>query len=419
MPGSVTSNFNGNANNWGYNGQPLYFDWIKKGGNPGGYIEFRDDPAGSDNFYFAAPQKFLGDRGLYQGGAITFDLRNTGTGYDGRNVVISGGGLSLYYEISAPTNNWTHYEIQLLAGAGWRVGADGDAEELPPGPLATEAQMQTVLAHLDKFWILGEFVHGAETGGLDNVSLLPVTWIRYDSPAQGTIEDRSNGFRLIVANASAGDAVVQNLSDRDVKVANALISVDNLTFQGILHGDFTLAAGVTSLTLDVRSIDWNSITGNAEGNVLTAGATRTSLEGLAGDDTLNGGAERDRIRGGTDSDTLNGKAGDDMLHAGSGDDVLTGGRGKDDLIGSTGADTLIGGDSNDNFVFTKGCGEDVILDFADTSRGENDRLLMDDFRRVKLGNDLLLNFGGGDSVLLVNYLAHHKIKDIDEGDVGI
>lgn len=62
-------------------------------------------------------------------------------------------------------------------------------------------------------------------------------------------------------------------------------------------------------------------------------------------------------------DTIYGGAGNDTIYGDIGDDFLSGDKGDDTLIGGKGSDTLQGGMGNDTYVFGRGFGNDVILNF--------------------------------------------------------
>ena len=70
------------------------------------------------------------------------------------------------------------------------------------------------------------------------------------------------------------------------------------------------------------------------------------------------------LKGGTGSDTLVGGAGADTITGGAGDDDLHGNAGNDRMAGGTGADGLTLGAGADTVVFSKGDGQDWVVDFA-------------------------------------------------------
>ncbi|WP_179381779.1 serine hydrolase [Jannaschia marina] len=186
-----------------------------------------------------------------------------------------------------------------------------------------------------------------------------------------------------------------------------------LTFEdGIakLDGDrFEFADGSVLATGDARADRIDILRDNAE-----AARSDNQLLGLGGRDHLAGGHGDDRILGGTGRDLLDGRSGDDSLDGGAGrdllygrcgDDRLEGGAGRDLLRGGDGADTLVGGSGRDNlfggngadvFVFSKGDGKDLIVDFD----AREDRL---DLSGTGLGfEDLTLRWSG-DTYLEVEY----------------
>lgn len=69
------------------------------------------------------------------------------------------------------------------------------------------------------------------------------------------------------------------------------------------------------------------------------------------------------------ADTIQGYAGNDRLYGRGGDDILDGGAGNDKLFG--GSDSYWSGsgasNGNDTYVFDRGYGEDVVVDFDGTA----------------------------------------------------
>lgn len=162
---------------------------------------------------------------------------------------------------------------------------------------------------------------------------------------------------------------------------------------------------------NVIGSDYNdTITGDAQANVLTGGIGNDTLNGNAGNDTLIGGVGNDVISAGDGSDTLIGGAGSDYLDGGAGidiisyagssagvnvdlgannhwggdaswdnvlnvenvygsdhADVISGDTGGNELFGNAGADTLNGLDGNDTIhgdadddIITGGLGQDTL-----------------------------------------------------------
>ncbi|RUR71925.1 proprotein convertase P [Variovorax guangxiensis] len=78
-----------------------------------------------------------------------------------------------------------------------------------------------------------------------------------------------------------------------------------------------------------------------------------SLSGRDGDDLLDGGAGNDTIFGEAGNDTMNGGVGNDFLSGGVGDDIFDGGAGNDNQYGGTG---------NDTYIFSRGSGQDSVIE---------------------------------------------------------
>ncbi|APX10686.1 calcium-binding protein [Tateyamaria omphalii] len=109
----------------------------------------------------------------------------------------------------------------------------------------------------------------------------------------------------------------------------------------------------------------DTMRGGAADERFYGGQGRDLLEGNDGDDRLAGNGSKDTLRGGEGDDMLIGGRGSDFLAGGQDDDELIGNSGRDRLLGGRGDDTLEGGSGADTFFFSRGSGEDVIVDFTD------------------------------------------------------
>jgi Ca2+-binding RTX toxin-like protein len=89
-------------------------------------------------------------------------------------------------------------------------------------------------------------------------------------------------------------------------------------------------------------ISIEGIIGSNLADTLTGDANDNILRGNRGNDVLYGRAGNDRLEGGQGDDTLYGEDGDDRLFGGVGDDTLYGGDGDNILRGGEGNDTLVG-----------------------------------------------------------------------------
>ena len=124
---------------------------------------------------------------------------------------------------------------------------------------------------------------------------------------------------------------------------------------------------------------------------------------------LNGGNDVYNGRHGTVSDAVDGGAGKDRLAGGSGGDVLAGGADHDRLTGHGGRDL---------FVFKFSDGADTITDFK---HQQHDQIELDGFSNAgkfsdlaslmhQDGKDTVIDFGGGDVLMLHNVEADHLAK---------
>ncbi|MCO6521447.1 MAG: hypothetical protein J6582_10460 [Snodgrassella sp.] len=150
------------------------------------------------------------------------------------------------------------------------------------------------------------------------------------------------------------------------------------------------------------------------------------LDGGSGDDRLYGGIGNDRLYGGAGNDFLYGELGDDYLDGGNGDDRLYGGIGDDILVGGLGNDYLEGGTGNDVYVFSKGHGQDTILEYNPYSMDVN-TIRFKDVRANEVvyrkdGFDLVMSgYNGTDSVVVKNFFCStvHQIEVFEFADKTI
>ncbi|MFT7594457.1 MAG: hypothetical protein ACI8R4_001778 [Paracoccaceae bacterium] len=149
-------------------------------GNPTGSI--RGVEGGTGVWYYVAPDAYLGNRGAFYGGSLSFDLRQdiTTSQFDDNDVVLTGGGLTLALDVGAnPGTDWTSYSVNLSLGGGWKIGSIN-------GRVATEDEIRNVLGDLQSLEIRGEYVNGTtgDASNLDNVAMLktPATPTDYIGP---------------------------------------------------------------------------------------------------------------------------------------------------------------------------------------------------------------------------------------------
>ncbi len=172
MAAAITSTFDANDEGWTAIGDvavPVTFHPL--GGNPGGFVDVVDSVTGGV-MYFVAPAKFLGNQSAAYGTNLTFDLKQIYSGspsqFDADDVILTGASLTLAFDTAFNPGNdvWTSYSVPLVASTGWHVNNIS-------GPLASEAQLQSVLGSLSSLRIRAEYRTGDDTDSLDNVGLVP------------------------------------------------------------------------------------------------------------------------------------------------------------------------------------------------------------------------------------------------------
>ncbi|WP_162559093.1 cadherin domain-containing protein [Sphingorhabdus sp. EL138] len=146
----------------------------------------------------------------------------------------------------------------------------------------------------------------------------------------------------------------------------------------------------------------DTITGNADDNILKGNRGDDTLTGLTGADVLVGDDGDDTLDGGVGEDNLDGGDGNDLIKGGADKDVLAGGEGNDILLGDDGVgadDQLIGGAGVDRL--DGGAGNDVLLG------GDGDD-----------SSSILISAGAGSQTTLAAGLYGGDGDDILDGGAG-
>jgi Ca2+-binding RTX toxin-like protein len=231
---------------------------------------------------------------------------------------------------------------------------------------------------------------------------------------------------LLTMHATGGDAAGDHIAGFDNAVggsgadtlvgdggSNALIgAAGNDTLNGAGGADYIAGGAGSDVLIGGAGSDTVSYAGSGSAVAISL-AAQTASGGDAAGDTL---SSFENAVGGTAGDTITGSAGANLLIGGGGSDFLNGGVGNDRLIGNADADT---------FDFSRGYDRDVITDFA---KGE-DLINLHDLgaafdtvsevlaagRSVGFeGKDTLIDFGGGDILVLLNVtLASLTASDFD------
>ena len=154
--------------------------------------------------------------------------------------------------------------------------------------------------------------------------------------------------------------------------------------------------------------DW--LYGEEDEDLIAGGDGADRLFGARGADDLRGEMGNDTLRGQGGDDALAGGSGADLLMGGDNADTLLGGPGSDTLIGQAGPDLMLGGNGADRFEFDLGDGRDQIqnlvsedvlaISFA-LAAGRNAAQIAG--LATMDGRDAVIDFGGGDRLLLVGF----------------
>lgn len=276
----------------------------------------------------------------------------------------------------------------------------------------------TALQWLENFAADSQIIGNAIGGTSEVLAIALVNLDTFDGSALGFTDWA--GSTLAVVGANTADTITGSIADDWIAggtgndVIRGLDGDDSLSGE---DGNDALVGGLGNDTIDGGAgIDTALFEGtvNTVVRLATTAAqntghgtdTITGIENVTsagGNDRLNGDGAANTLRSGAGNDRLYGYDGDDRLYAGSGDDLLAGGAGDDILGGSSGADI---------FVFTTGLGADTIIDFTDDvdairldqdiwGGGLTAAEVVGTFGSI-VGADALLDFGGGDSILVRN-----------------
>ncbi len=286
---AIVSSFDVNSEGWSVDGDPATFGWNATGGKSGGYISWSDGAAGV-NAYWAAGSQYYGNRSVFYGGTISYDIKETGNdlaaAYD---IILTNGTDSITKSVGGPGTDWTHFSVILNAFQGWKVG----------GSNATEAQIRHVLDNLTGFEIRAEYVNGTESGGLDNVMFLapnakPWTWQVFHDAASTDAPAIFGNFGDALNFASAGDVLVlDNPTAAKQKAGGDWgIDSDNLTiYAGKGFSASVFLSGIQTLTLSGAAAI--RVIGNALDNTIIGGKGNNELIGAGGADHLESGGGKD------------------------------------------------------------------------------------------------------------------------------
>ena len=230
----------------GGTGMPNYHS---SGGHPGGYLSAVDDVTGG-TWYWQAPGKFLGDMsGAYEQN-LKFDLKQSDliSQFDNYDVILQGPSFNLVFNTpNNPDTTWTPYSIELKETSGWH-------RDDTLGPVPSHSEFMDVLSNLQNLLIRGEFINGADSGCIDNVSMGSISGIPihdYINPGELAIfpNPASDNVTLrFVANESGYFTItlLSGLGEKSDRQKVVYCSVGNQEIQLPLNG---LPAGIYCCTL--------------------------------------------------------------------------------------------------------------------------------------------------------------------------
>ncbi|MFY4729802.1 calcium-binding protein, partial [Nitrospira sp. BLG_2] len=242
------------------------------------------------------------------------------------------------------------------------------------------------------------------------------------------------GDDLYIVN-QAGDVVTEQAGQGSDTVESSIThilrsNVESLTLTGSsdINGMGNSAHNVLLGNSGDNTLDGGSgndlLDGGMGRDALFGGSGHDRLFGGFGDDNLNAGSGNDLLNGGEGSDRLDGGSGDDRLLGGAGNDRLTGGSGADQFTGGSGNDLLAGNSGNDVYDFSRGDGQDIILD-SDSFLGNQDQAIFDatinplDLVISRQANDLRLAIHGSTDQVTVKdwYVSNaHRVETIQAGN---
>jgi hypothetical protein len=167
------SNFTFDADGWLAKNGASPISWFSTGGDPGGYVQAKDQSGDATLRFFSAPAKFVGNKLAAYGGTLSFDLRvitvSPPNPYAMADVQLAAtdGTLVSHDGNFSPVGSWGSFSLDLVADGSWWTYL------LPSGEqgIATESTMKYVLENLIGLRINGDYRLQGEATALDSVLL--------------------------------------------------------------------------------------------------------------------------------------------------------------------------------------------------------------------------------------------------------
>jgi Ca2+-binding RTX toxin-like protein len=253
---------------------------------------------------------------------------------------------------------------------------------------------------IENWWLSqsGTYAYRIESFEFADGTVIPLSNILIGDSNANTLTGSATAD--LISGAAGNDTLNGNAGD------------DNISGDA---GNDTISGGAGNDVLHGGTGD-DAVNGNDGNDVMYGEAGVDILTGGIGNDYLGSGTENDTVDGGEGNDVAQGQGGDDQLQGGAGNDLLAGDEGADTLDGGAGNDFLAGGAGNDaittgggtNVVaFNAGGGADTLISSigASNSLSLGGGIRYEDLALSKDGNDLVVNAGATDKVVLKDWYA--------------
>src|SRR5262245_15567544 len=307
-----------------------------------------------------------------------------GLGNAGDDIIFGGDGNdNLFGETSSETENGVTGNDQLFGGAGddFLRGGLGD-DYLDGGTGSDRASYFSIPGTVHVDLRIQGFAQDTGAGGFD-------TLVNVENVAGSQFADVLIGNNLAnwIWSHGGADDITGNAGDDtfwipqgDGAIVRGGQGVDVISFRGRVD-DSGLDTGGVTFTLAstaaqdigrgfVTATQMEGAEGSEFNDTITGNAQDNLLSGFTGNDTVNGGGGDDLINGDfavrevgeipfsyddpgivQGDDVLNGGGGDDAIYGNGGNDTIDGGNGLDSIIGGMGADNITGGGGDDQFIY--------------------------------------------------------------------
>ena len=208
---------------------------------------------------------------------------------------------------------------------------------------------------------------------------------------------------FLYSNGDGKDVITDYTVDQDkIKITGSKISKTSVSGSDVIltvgSGNIIIKNGKgKKLSLYNNSSSLiNTVIGGSSKTVTVSDSTKSPVTVSADIITIDASKRTKAIKitGNAKANTIKGGNGKDTIYGGSGNDSILGNAAADTLIGGKGNDTLNGGKGNDVFVYTKGDGNDIIIDY--TTKQDKIKLTSGTINSSSLkGSDVILKIGSG------------------------